>query len=39
MPDHPMHGHKASYFHRGGEVSLIGQTIAEYFLAIVDQFP
>ena len=39
MSDHPMHGHKASYFHRGGEVSLIGQTIAEYFLAIVDQFP
>ena len=34
-----MLNHTASYFHRGGEQPLIGQTIAEYFLAIVDQFP
>lgn len=28
-----------SYFHRGGDISLIGQTIAEYFLSVVKQFP
>ena len=29
----------ASYYHRGGDQPLIGRTIAEYFLAIVDRFP
>jgi fatty-acyl-CoA synthase len=29
----------ASYFHRGGELPLIGQTIPAYFLSIVEQFP
>jgi fatty-acyl-CoA synthase len=30
---------KKSYFHRGGDTPLIGQTIPEYFLSIVEQFP
>lgn len=34
-----MPGHAASYFHRGGDTPLLGQTIAEYFLSIVNQFP
>ena len=34
-----MSNHAASYFHRGGEVPLIGQTIPEFFLAIADRFP
>ena len=29
----------ASYFHRGGATPLLGQTIPEYFLSIVEQFP
>jgi len=29
----------ASYFHRGGDLSLIGQSIPEYFLSIVERFP
>ena len=29
----------ASYFHRGGDTPLLGQTIPEYFLSIVEQFP
>ena len=29
----------SSYFHRGGEIPLIGETIAEFFFAIVKQFP
>ncbi|MES0327057.1 MAG: AMP-binding protein [Gammaproteobacteria bacterium] len=29
----------SSYFHRGGDIPLLGQTIAEYFLSIVKQFP
>ena len=29
----------ASYFHRGGDTPLIGQTIPEFFLSIVEQFP
>ena len=29
----------SSYFHRGGDTPLLGQTIAEYFLSIVEQFP
>ena len=28
-----------SYFHRGGETPLLGQTIPEFFLSIVNQFP
>lgn len=28
-----------SYFHRGGDIPLIGSTIAEYFLSIVKRFP
>ncbi len=28
-----------SYFHRGGETPLLGQTIPELFLSIVNQFP
>ena len=28
-----------SYFHRGGETPLLGQTIPEFFLSIVKQFP
>ena len=28
-----------SYFHRGGDIPLIGNTIAEYFLSIVEQYP
>lgn len=28
-----------SYFHRGGDISLTGKTIPEYFLSIVNQFP
>ena len=28
-----------SYFHRGGNISLLGQTIPEYFLSIATQFP
>lgn len=28
-----------SYFHRGGDTPLLGQTIPEYFLSIVEQFP
>ncbi len=31
--------HLASYFHRGGEAPLIGQTIPEFFRIIVKQFP
>lgn len=34
-----MTAHATSYFHRGGESPLLGQTIAEYFLSIVNQFP
>ena len=34
-----MPGHATSYFHRGGDTPLLGQTIAEYFLSIVNQFP
>ena len=34
-----MPGHATSYFHRGGDAPLLGQTIAEYFLSIVNQFP
>lgn len=34
-----MLNHAASYYHRGGEVPLIGQSIPEFFLAIVEQFP
>ena len=34
-----MPGHAASYFHRGGDTPLLGQTIAEYFQSIVNQFP
>ena len=29
----------SSYFHRGGDIPLLGQTIAEYFLSVVKQFP
>lgn len=29
----------SSYFHRGGETPLLGQTIAEYFAAIAARFP
>lgn len=29
----------SSYFHRGGDISLLGQTIPEYFLSIVEQYP
>ena len=28
-----------SYYHRGGDTPLLGQTIPEYFLSIVQQFP
>ena len=28
-----------SYHHRGGDTSLLGQTIPEYFVSIVDRFP
>ena len=28
-----------SYFHRGGESPLLGQTIPEYFADIVTRFP
>lgn len=28
-----------SYFHRGGDTPLLGQTIPEFFLGIVNQFP
>ena len=28
-----------SYFHRGGEMPLLGQTIAEHFAGIVSRFP
>lgn len=34
-----MINHPTSYFHRGGDTPLIGQTIPEYFLSIVEQFP
>lgn len=34
-----MLNHTTSYFHRGGEAPLIGQTIPEFFLSIVEQFP
>ncbi|NOQ70035.1 MAG: AMP-binding protein [Gammaproteobacteria bacterium] len=34
-----MPGPAASYFHRGGDTPLLGQTIAEYFQSIVNQFP
>lgn len=30
---------KKSYFHRGGDVPLLGQTIAEHFLEIAARFP
>jgi fatty-acyl-CoA synthase len=30
---------QASYYHRGGEIPLIGQTIPEYFQSIVARFP
>ncbi|NOR42382.1 MAG: AMP-binding protein [Gammaproteobacteria bacterium] len=38
MPAH-VASRATSYFHRGGETPLLGQTIAEYFLSIVNQFP
>ena len=28
-----------SYFHRGGDTALLGSTIAEHFLGIVERFP
>ncbi len=31
--------HVNSYFHRGGDTPLLGDTIPEYFLSIVKQFP
>lgn len=34
MPDRA-----SSYFHRGGDIPLLGQTIPEHFLAIVSRFP
>ena len=34
-----MTAHAISYFHRGGETPLLGHTIAEHFLSIVNQFP
>ena len=34
-----MNGLTKSYYHRGGEPALLGETIPEHFLAIVQQFP
>ena len=34
-----MSKHAASYFHRGSGTPLLGQTIPEYFLSIVERFP
>ena len=34
-----MFSHVKSYFHRGGDTPLLGHTISEHFLSIVEQFP
>jgi fatty-acyl-CoA synthase len=34
-----MFKHADSYFHRGGDMPLLGQTIPEYFLSVVEAFP